>query len=170
VVYLRNDGGLLPAYTSKVLMEKPNVWAYGVSPLERQARLKVYTDALQRLADKGLTAAIVLANFNRRRVLPLMERELPLFRMTEEAPSEGTRMMAEPLSDEAAAQQAIRAVSQPTTNLGDFWRVAMRPDEGYIHVVSLVPKPRQKYCFPFRIRALFAGGAWLGVHLEPPTP
>ena len=140
--YLRNDGGQLPAYSGKILMEKPDAWGYEVSPPERQARLKVYTDALQRLADKGLTAAIVIANFNRWRVLPLMERELPLFRMTEEAPSEGTRTMAEPLSDAVAAQRAARVVSQPPNNLGDFWRVAMCPDEGYIHVASLVPKAR----------------------------
>ena len=45
----------------------------------------MYTDALHRLADKGLTAAIVIANFNRRRVLPRMERKLPIFKMTEGA-------------------------------------------------------------------------------------
>ena len=49
-----------------------------MSPLERQARLKVYTNAFQRLAGKGLTVAIIIANFHRRRVLPLMERKLPL--------------------------------------------------------------------------------------------
>ena len=140
-------------------MEKPDAWGY-----------EVYTDALQRLADKGLTAAIVIANFNRWRVLPLMERELPLFRMTEEAPSEGTRIMAEPLSDAVAAQRAARVVSQPPNNLGDFWRVAMRSNEGYINVVSLVPSPRRRYCLPFLIRALFAWGAWSRVHLRTSTP
>ena len=65
--------------------------------------LKVYTDVLQRLADKGLTAAIVIANFNRWRVLPLMERKLPLFQMTEDALSEGTRTMEELLSREITA-------------------------------------------------------------------
>ena len=44
--YLRNDDGQHPAYTSKVLLEKPDAWTYGASPLKRQARLKVYTDAL----------------------------------------------------------------------------------------------------------------------------
>ena len=44
--YLRNDDGRLPMYTGKVLLEKPDAWSYGVSLLERQARLKVYTDAL----------------------------------------------------------------------------------------------------------------------------
>jgi len=85
--YLRNNGGRLPTYTSKVLMEKPDAWGFGVSAAKHQARLKVYTDALQRLADEGLTAAIVIANFNRRRVLPRMERKLPVFKMTEGAPS-----------------------------------------------------------------------------------
>jgi len=80
--YLRNDSELLPPYTSKVLVEKPDSWGYGVSPLKRQARLGVYTDAQRRLANKGLTVAIVVANFHRRRVLPLMERRLPLFKMT----------------------------------------------------------------------------------------
>ena len=110
----------LLVYTGKVLTEKPAAWGYGVSPPERQAKLKVYTDALQRLADKGLTAAIVIANFNRRRVFPLMERKLPLFKMTEGAPPEGTQMMVEPLSDEVAAQRAAKAVSQPSIDLGDF--------------------------------------------------
>ena len=62
--YLRNDGEQVPAFTGKVLMEKLDAWGFGVSPLERQARLKVYTNVLQCLADKGLTTAIVIANFN----------------------------------------------------------------------------------------------------------
>ena len=84
--YLRNDNGQLLTYTGKVLLEKLDAWSYGVLPPERQARLEVYTDALQRLAGKGLTATIVIANFHRRRVLPLMERKLPLFQMTGDAP------------------------------------------------------------------------------------
>ena len=71
-----------------------------------------------------------------------MEMRLPLFKMTEGAPSEGTQMVAEPLSDEVAALWAGKAMSQPPNNPGDFWRVAMRPDEGYISVVSRVPRPR----------------------------
>ena len=31
--YLRNDDGRLPTYTGKVLLEKPDTWSYGVSPL-----------------------------------------------------------------------------------------------------------------------------------------
>ena len=32
--YFRNDGGRLPAYSNKVLWEKPERWGYGVSPPE----------------------------------------------------------------------------------------------------------------------------------------
>ena len=63
--YLRNDDGWLPVYTGKILVEKPDFWSYGVSPAERQAKLKVFTKALQRMAGKGLTAATVIANFHR---------------------------------------------------------------------------------------------------------
>ena len=132
--YLRNDEGRLPAYSDKVLLEKQDAWGYGVSPPERQARLKVYTDALQRLAGKGLTAAIVIANFHRRRVLPLMERKLPLFQMMGEASYEGTRVVEEFLPDGLSAQRA--------GHLADYWRVSMRPEAGYIQVVSFVSRLR----------------------------
>ena len=76
--YLRNDDGRLLAYTNKILTERPDFWSYGMSPAERQSKLKVYTDALCRLTGKGLTAAAVVANFHRQRVLLLMEMKLPL--------------------------------------------------------------------------------------------
>ena len=109
-----------------------------MSPPECQARLKVYTDVLQCLADKGLTVAIVIAHFHRRRVLPLMERKLPLFGMMKDAASEGTQMATELLSQEVALQRAIRAVSHPAGGHGDLWKLTMRPDEGYIQVVCFV--------------------------------
>ena len=58
-----------------------------------------------RLVEKGLTAAAVVANFHWQRVLPLMERKLPLFQMTGDAPYEGTRMVEEFLSDGACGIQ-----------------------------------------------------------------
>ena len=110
----------------------------GCHPPDRQARLEVYTNTLRCLADKGLTAADVAANFHRRRVLSLMERELPLFQMMEGAPSEGTQMMVEQLSREIATQRAGRVVGASPDSLGNFWGIAMRPDEGYIQIVSFV--------------------------------
>ena len=111
-----------------------------MSPPERQAKLKVYTDALCHLAGKGLTAAAVVVNFHRRRVLLLMERTLPLHKLTPEAPFEGSRMMEEPFSHEVAAQRAGRTVALPLTGLGDLWETKMRPEEGYVQLVRFVSK------------------------------
>jgi hypothetical protein len=63
----------------------------GVAP-KQQARLEVFTNALQYLAKKELTAAAVIANFHRQRVIPLMERRLPIFELTPQAAAEGSRM------------------------------------------------------------------------------
>ena len=63
-----------------------------MSPHECQARLKVFIKALQYLAKKGLTAAAVITNSHRQRVIPLMERRLAIFELTPEAAVEGSRM------------------------------------------------------------------------------
>ena len=62
--YLRNYGNRLPAFTNKVLQERPEKWGWGVLPQSKQAKLEVLTNTLQRLARKGLTAAVVIANFH----------------------------------------------------------------------------------------------------------
>ena len=56
-----------------------------------QARLEVLTEALRHLARKGLMAAAVIANFHRQRVIPLTERNLPIFDLTPEARASGSR-------------------------------------------------------------------------------
>ena len=90
--YLRNDDERLPAFTDKVLREKLDSWGWGVSPPKQQARLEVFTKALQYLAKKELTTAAVIANFHQQRVIPLMERRPPIFELTPEAAAEGSRM------------------------------------------------------------------------------
>jgi hypothetical protein len=62
-----------------VLMDKLDAWRYRVSLPECQAKLGVFTKALQCLVRRGLTAAAVVANFHRQRVLPLMERRLAIY-------------------------------------------------------------------------------------------
>ena len=118
--YLRNDDGRLPAYTGKILTERPESWGYGVSPPERQAKLKVYTEVLRCFVEKGLTVAAAVANFHRQRVLPLMERRLPIYRLTPEALPEGSRMAAELLTHDASAERAKRTVSRFPTNTAEL--------------------------------------------------
>ena len=133
--YLRNDDERLPAFTDKVLWEKPDKWGWGVSPPKLQARLEVFTNALQYLA-KELTAAAVIANFHRQRVIPLMERRMPIFELTPEAAAEGSRVSSELLSFDAVAQRARSAMARFPSDPEDLWKIKMRPEKGYISLVS----------------------------------
>jgi hypothetical protein len=81
--YLRNDEPGLPPYTGKVLKEKADSWWHGVSPSSRQDRLESALLALKDLADAGLGAASVLANLHHQRIVPLMERRLHIFEMSD---------------------------------------------------------------------------------------
>jgi hypothetical protein len=83
--YLRNAEPGLPPYTGKVLRERAPSWYHGVSPPQHQARLDSLVAALQKLAGRGLTAGVVLANLHHRQIVPLMERPLRIFEMTETA-------------------------------------------------------------------------------------
>jgi hypothetical protein len=83
--YLRNDGAGLPPYSGKVLKDKADSWHHGVSPPSHQTRLDSLLAALKALADDGLTAGCVLANLHHRRIVPLMERPLRIYKMHEDA-------------------------------------------------------------------------------------
>ena len=110
--YLCNFGNRLPAFTNKVLRERPAKWDWGVSPPTHQARLEVLTEALRHLAREGLTAAAVITNFHRQRVIPLTERSLPIFDLTPEALASGLRTAAELLPRNTAARRAMYAVAE----------------------------------------------------------
>jgi hypothetical protein len=81
--YLRNYGVGLPPYTGKVLKEKADSWHHGVSPSSHQVRLDSLLNGLKGLTDAGLGAASVLANLHHRRIVPLIERELRIYEMSE---------------------------------------------------------------------------------------
>ena len=101
-----------------------------MSPPEQQAKLKVFTDALRHQANKGLTAAAIIANFHRQRVLPLTERKLAIFHLSPEAAVEGSWMARRSLSRDTAAQRAKSAVANFPSDPEDLWRIKMCPEEG----------------------------------------
>ena len=102
----------------------------GVSPQKQQAKLEAFTKALQYLAKKELTTAAVIANFHQQRVIPLVERSLPIFELTPEAPVEGLRTSNELLSQSAAARRARSAVAQFPSNPRTFGRSRCAPRRG----------------------------------------
>ena len=116
--YLRNFGNRLPAFTNKVLRERPEKWGSGVSPQSKQAKLEV------------------IANFHQQRVIPLTERNLPIFDLTPKAPYAGSRTSNVPLPRDVAARRAKNAVAEFPDNPDDLWEIKMRPETGYLSVVS----------------------------------
>jgi hypothetical protein len=60
-------------------------------------------------------------------VIPLVERRLPIFELTPEAPAEGSRTSDVPLPRTLAARRAKNAVVEFPDNPDDLWKVKMRP-------------------------------------------
>jgi hypothetical protein len=96
-----------------VFKEKPDSWSYGVSTPQHRRRLGSLLAALRNLATRGLTSAGVLTFLHHRRVVPLMERPLCIYEMTEEADPIAlarSRMLPTPLGRAYALTQARNAV------------------------------------------------------------
>jgi hypothetical protein len=111
--YLRNAEPGLPPYTGRVFKEKPSSWGYGVSTAQHRRRQDSVLAALRSLSEQGLTEMGVLAFLHHRRVVPLMERPLCIFEMTEEADPIAlarSRMPPAPLGRPYALTRARSAV------------------------------------------------------------
>jgi uncharacterized membrane protein YgcG len=105
---------------------------HGVSPPQHEARLDLLVAALKKLADRGLTAGCVLANLHHLWVVPLMERPLRVFEMTEVADPVAlarSRLLQDPFPWAFAATQAQRAVDLRPGRCGDdvLWAFEMLP-------------------------------------------
>ena len=135
--YLRNDGGLLPGYTGKMVTECPQKWVWG-APAEEQKRLAPLLAGLEKLHDARVTAATVATAFHKRSLLPLVQRRAFMFEMTQDVPWVGTRMLAEPVS---ASDIAARVAKTTHQDLKNSRVVPMRPEKGYICLV------RRYFCF-----------------------
>jgi hypothetical protein len=129
--YLRNDEPGLPPYTGLVLRERPDSWSHGVSPVQHRRRLDSLLTTLRDLARRGLTAAAVLAFLHHWRVVPLMERPLRIFEMTETADPVAlarSRMLLSPLLREYAATRARSAIdNRLLRNDRSLWDLEMLP-------------------------------------------
>jgi hypothetical protein len=130
-------------YTGKVLKAKTDAWHHSVSPSWLQEWLESLTSTLRSLVDAELGAALVLANLHHRRIVPLMERELRIFEMTEEADPTAlarSRLLHERLPQEYAATRARCAMNLRSVlhDRDDLWSFVMLPDAP---AVSRIPFP-----------------------------
>jgi hypothetical protein len=120
-------------YTGKVLKKKADSWWHDLSPSSRKDRLESALLALKGLANAGLGAASVLANLHHRRIVPLMERELRIYKMSETANPMSlacSRLVHYCFPLEYAATRARRAISLKAVRHGndDRWSFVMLPD------------------------------------------
>jgi hypothetical protein len=87
--------------------------------------------ALRNLASRGLTTEVVLAHLHHRRIVPLMERPLRIFEMTEAADPVAlarSRSLQTPLLREYAATRARSAFDPKSArNDGSPWDLEMLP-------------------------------------------
>ena len=110
------------------------MWRYGVAR-DDQPKLRPLLEALERLRGRALTAAMVMAAFHRRRVLPLMARRQCLFEMTPDEPIDGIRLSAVALSDEEILRR-VKGTVDGWTKSSSLSPFPMRPSRGYISLVS----------------------------------
>jgi hypothetical protein len=132
--YLRNDDGRLPSFSQRVVTAAGGNWRYG-APRERQKNLQPLLKALEELREGGLTAAGVVSAIHRRRVLPLMERRLPLWEMTPGVDLEGLQMSSDPLLADDLRKRVADTVGK--IDAGAFSQLSMRPDRGCVFLVSV---------------------------------
>jgi hypothetical protein len=97
--------------------------------------------ALKELAGRELTAGCVLANLHHRRVVPLMERPLRIFEMTEIADPVAlarSRLLSTPFPRAFADTRAQRAIDPKSGRCDDMalWALEMPPTG---QLVSRVP-------------------------------
>jgi hypothetical protein len=95
--------------------------------------------ALRNLAGRGLTAATVLAFLHHLRVVPLMERPLRIFEMTETANPVAlarSRMLQSPLLREYAATRARSAVDTRSLRSDrSLWDLEMLPTSPLVSAI-----------------------------------
>jgi hypothetical protein len=106
--------------------------------------------ALRDLAGRGLTAKVVLAHLYHRRIVPLMERPLRIFEMTEAADLVAlarSQTLQSPLLRDYAATRARSAVDPKSVRTDEsLWDLEMLPTgqlvSGVLNFVSILPVPR----------------------------
>ena len=65
-----------------------------------------------------------------------MERKLPIFELTLEAPYEGSRTSNVLLPHNVAAQRAKSVMVEFPDNPDNLWKITMRPEKGYLSLAS----------------------------------
>jgi hypothetical protein len=128
-----------------VLKEKGDTWHHSVSPSSCQERLEPPLNTLKGMTDAGLGAASVLAYLHHKRIIPLMERELRIYEMSEAANPTAlarSRLLHNHFPRKYAATRARRAISLKAGRHSndDLWSFVMLPDAPTVSRPSSFPR------------------------------
>jgi hypothetical protein len=128
-----------------VLKEKADSWHHDLSPSSHQDRLESILLALKGLADAGLGTASVLANLHHKRIVPLMERELRIYEMSEAANLVSlarSRLPNDHFPRMYAATRARRTINLKVGrhNNDELWSFVMLPDAQAVSRPSSFPR------------------------------
>jgi hypothetical protein len=134
--YLQNDDGVLPPFSQRVVTAAGDNWRWGATR-ENQEKLQPILHALQKLQAKGLTVVGVVAAIHHRRVLPFAARWLRLSEMKPGVDLEGSRMSSTPFSTDDLLRRIAGTVGR--LDAGILNQPPMRPDHGYVSLVSVRP-------------------------------
>jgi hypothetical protein len=116
-----------------------------LSPSSHQERLESLLNTLKNLSNAGLGAASVLTNLHHRRIVPLMERELRIYKMSEVAnPTTFTpsRLLNDCFLQEYAAMRARRTISLKARRYSndELWSFVMLLDAPAVSRLSSFPR------------------------------
>jgi hypothetical protein len=128
-----------------VLKEKAHSWHHSLSPSSRQDRLESILLTLKGLADTGLGVASVLANLHHKRIIPLKEKELRIYEMSEAANPTSlarSRLLNDCSPREYAATRVRHAISLKAGrhNNDELWSFVMHPDAQAVSRLSSFPR------------------------------
>ena len=163
--YVRDDlSATLPKYTGRLIEEAPESWGWGVQRKDKK-HLDDLLTALRALMDRGVKGVGIIGDYHARRVVPLMARALPLYRMMPGMSFEGTVLVDEALPYSEVAQRVKEATEPTKDSAGDVLDIVypvpghppMRPEPGFFEFVSLL-FPCSFFCQYLRISDfLFSG-------------
>jgi hypothetical protein len=107
--------------------------------------LELLTTVLRRLVDAGLGVASIITNFHHRRIVPLMERELRIFEMSDTANPTSlacSQLLQDHLLPRYAATRVRRAISLKSVlhSDDDRWSFMMLPDDPAVSAPLLPPR------------------------------
>jgi hypothetical protein len=121
-----------PPYTGKVLRERAPSWYHGVSPAPASGAAGLAHGRVEEAGGSRADRGVRLANLRHRRVVPLMERPLRIFEMTEAADPVAmtrSRLLPDLVPRAFAATRARRAIDTRSGRCDDMalWAFEMLP-------------------------------------------